>query len=184
MSRLRESAPVHQLYPPSGGAVQCETIWRRMGRAISAGTAEPGKAKFDMGVWKMCCAGGPLPSYPPALHSERCDPDRDRGAGGVGGIVVMPRLVAAVWLVRQSRIRQRRPQVSLLRVTRDNPSEQALFPARLRSVPGSGLGGSPAASGKEVYTCAISVPARLPVFFTEKETVISSPFFTFSPEYA
>jgi hypothetical protein len=28
------------------------------------------------------------------------------------------------------------------------------------------LGGSPVESGKEAYNCAISVPVRLPVFFT------------------
>src|ERR1035437_2577812 len=36
-------------------------------------------------------------------------------------------------------------------------------------------GGSPAATGKEAYTCATSAPARAPVFFSEKLTV-ASPF--------
>src|ERR1035437_4799584 len=47
------------------------------------------------------------------------------------------------------------------------------------------LGGSLAAAGSPASTCAISVPARLPVFFTLKLTFTSFPDReAFSPEYA
>ena len=41
-----------------------------------------------------------------------------------------------------------------------------------RSQPAKRRNASPAESGNEAYTCAISAPARLPVLLTEKLTVV------------
>ncbi len=47
------------------------------------------------------------------------------------------------------------------------------------------LGGSPVLAGSVAYTSAISLPARLPVFFTLKDTVTLWPAAAAcSPEYA
>src|SRR5580700_1601425 len=50
--------------------------------------------------------------------------------------------------------------------------------------PTNRFGGSSASEGRAAYTSAISPPARDPVFFTVKLTVVSFPAVTFNPEYA
>src|SRR5712664_3311478 len=48
--------------------------------------------------------------------------------------------------------------------------------------PTNRFGGSPALPSNAGYTCAISTPARLPVFFTFNVNVVSLPGVTFKPE--